>query len=136
MLRSLYVMLDYHIAASDGEMGRVQDFLFDDESWIVDYLVVQTGTRRDSRPVLIIPFALGFAEWESKRLSVRLTRDQIRRSPPLELDMPIALQREWGLKRPGAHLRSAREILGYSLHAADGEIGNIEDFIIEDTLWG
>ncbi len=33
MLRSLYIMLDYHIAANDGEVGRVEDSLFDDESW-------------------------------------------------------------------------------------------------------
>ena len=44
MLRSLYVMLDYHIAATDGVQGTVQDFLFDDESWIVHYLVAETAS--------------------------------------------------------------------------------------------
>ena len=46
MLRSLYVMLDYHIAATDGVQGTVQDCLFDDESWIVHYLVAETATPR------------------------------------------------------------------------------------------
>ena len=44
MLRSLYVMLDYHVSATDGEQGRVQDFFFDDESWVVHYLVVETAS--------------------------------------------------------------------------------------------
>ena len=65
-----------------------------------------------------------------------LTCQQIQTSPLLEADMPVALQREGGLKRPGSHLRSMQELLGYSVYTTDGEVGIIEDFIIEDTLWG
>ena len=97
MLRSLHVMLDYGLAATDGELGRVKDFLFDDESWIVHYLVAETGDKADRRKVLIVPFALGLPEWESKRISVRLTRDQVLKSPPVEADMPISLQHKSGL---------------------------------------
>jgi hypothetical protein len=136
MLRSLYIMLDYHVAAVDGEAGRVRDFLFDDESWIVDYLVVDTGTAAEKREVLVNPFAAGSPDWETKRLPVLLTREQIHTSPPVISDMPISRQRRPGLKSPGSHLRSVREVLGYSLHNSDGEIGSLEDFIIEDTLWG
>ena len=136
MLRSLYIMLDYHIAAVDGDAGRVRDFLFDDESWIVDYLVVDTGTSAKKREVLVNPFAAGSPDWETKRLPVLLTREQIRASPPVASNMPISRQRSTGLKSPGSHLRSMREVLGYSIHNADGEIGSLEDFIIEDTLWG
>ena len=50
--------------------------------------------------------------------------------------MPISQQYKSGLKQPGSHLRSMREVLGYTVHATDGEAGTIEDFIIEDTLWG
>ena len=136
MLRSLYVMLDYHLAATDGVQGTVQDFLFDDESWIVHYLVAETASPLGKRKVLILPFAVGRPDWEMKRLPVLLTCEQIRTSPPLESDMSIARQRESGLKRPGTHLRSMREVLGYSIHTTDGEGGIIEDFIVEDTLWG
>jgi len=136
MLRSLYVMLNYHIVATDALEGAVQDFLFDDESWIVHYLVVETAGPVGRRKVLILPFAVGQPDWERKQLPVLLTAAQIRNSPPLESDMPISRQRESGLKQPGAHLRSMREVLGYSLHTTDGEAGTIEDFIIEETLWG
>lgn len=136
MLRSLYVMLDYHLEASDGVQGTVQDFLFDDETWVVHYLVAETASTLGKRRVLILPFVLGQPDWEKKRLPIQLNCQQIRTSPPLEADMPIAQQRETGIKQPGSHLRSLREVLGYSIHAMDGEIGTIEDFIIEDTLWG
>jgi len=136
MLRSLYVMLDYHLAAADGQEGRVQDFLFDDESWIVHYLVVETPTPMGIRNVLILPFAAGHPDWKAKQLSVLLTCEQIRTSPPLEADMPISRQRELGLPVPHSHLRSVREVLGYSLHTTDGTAGCLDDFIVEDTLWG
>jgi hypothetical protein len=136
MLRSLYALLDYNIAASDGVQGLVRDFLFDDESWIVHYLVAETATPIGARSVLIAPFMVGPCDWETKRLTVRLTSQQIQTSPPLEADMPIARQRETGIKRPGSHLRSVRELIGYMVHTRDGEAGRIEDLIIEDTLWG
>lgn len=136
MLRSLYVMLDYHLAATDGVQGTVSDFLIDDESWIVHYLVAETATAIGKRNVLILPFVLKKPEWELKRVPVSLTCEQIRMSPPLEADMPIAQQRETGLKRPGSHLRSMRELLGYTIHSKNGEAGTVEDFIIEDMLWG
>jgi len=136
MLRSLYVMLDYHIAATDGVQGTVQDFLFDDESWVVHYLVAETASPMGKRNVLILPFAVGRPDWEKKRLPVQLSCEQIRTSPPLESDMPISRQQQSGLKQPGAHLRSMREVLGYSIHTTDGAAGIIEDFIIEGTLWG
>lgn len=136
MLRSLYAMLDYHIEAIDGMQGTVQDFLFDDESWIVHYLVAETATPLGIRKVLILPFAVGKPDWQTKRLPVLLTSEQIQTSPPLEADLPISRQYESGSRRPGSHLRSARELLGYSVHTTDGEAGHVEDLIIEDTLWG
>jgi hypothetical protein len=136
MLRSLYVMLDYRMAATDGVQGTVQDFLFDDESWIIHYLVAETASPLGKKKVLILPFALGRPDWETRTLPVLLTSEQIRTSPPLEADMPIARQYQSGLKQPGSHLRSMREVLGYSIHTTDGEVGTVRDFIVEDTLWG
>src|SRR5678815_5884203 len=71
-----------------------------------------------------------------KRVPVLLTCEQILTSPPITNDMPISRQRQAGLQTPGSHLRSVREMLGYTIHTADGEAGSLEDFIIEDTLWG
>jgi hypothetical protein len=136
MLRSLYVMLDYHLAAKDGIQGRVEDFLIDDESWVVHYLVAKTQARTGPKTVLIPPFVTGHPDWTLKQVPVVLTCGEILKSPPLERDMPVSLQRESGLKRPGSHLRSMREVLGYSIYTPEGEAGSVEDFIVEDTLWG
>ena len=129
-------MLDYHLNATDGVQGTVEDFLFDDETWVVHYLVADTPSPVGKRKALILPFVLGQPDWEKKRLPVQLTCQQIRTSPPLEADMPISRQRESGLKQPGSHLRSLREVLGYTVHGIDGEFGTVEDFVIEDLLWG
>jgi hypothetical protein len=33
------------------------------------------------------------------------------------------------------HLRSVREVTGYHVHAIDGEIGHVEDFLADDANW-
>lgn len=33
------------------------------------------------------------------------------------------------------HLRSSRAVTSYRIHAQDGEIGHVEDFILDDTDW-
>jgi hypothetical protein len=63
MLRSLSAMLDYHVAATDGVQGTVEDFLFDNESWVVHYLVVETASPLGRRKVLTLPFAAGKPNW-------------------------------------------------------------------------
>lgn len=136
MLRNLSDMLDYHIAATDGVQGTVHDFLFDDETWIVHYLVVETASPLGKRKALILPFVVGQPNRELRRLPVLLTSEQIRTCPPLEADLPVARQYETGLKRPGSHLRSLREVLGYRVHTSDGEAGTVADLVVEDILWG
>jgi hypothetical protein len=86
--------------------------------------------------VLILPFVVGRPDWELKRVPVLLTCEQIRTSPPLAFDLPLSRQYEADMKRAGSHLRSMREVLGYAIHAKDGEAGLVEDLIVEDTLWG
>lgn len=151
MLRSLSVMLDYHLSAVDGFQGIVHDFLFDDETWVVHYLVAETATAVGKHNVLLLPFVLGHPDWERKQVPVDLSCQQIRNSPPIEADLPISLQYQTGLKQPGSHLRSLREVLGYAVHGAggqtgssqtgssqtgSGQIGSIQDLIVEDMLWG
>ena len=40
-----------------------------------------------------------------------------------------------GEKAWDSHLRSSHDVSGYHIHAADGEIGHVEDFIIDDETW-
>lgn len=94
MLRSLKEIIGYDIKATNGEIGKVNDFLFDDRQWTIRYLVADTGTWLIDRLVLISPYALGEPEWKSKEFSVKLTKDQVKDSPKIENDMPVSRQEE------------------------------------------
>ena len=61
MLRSLKDLERYKVSASDGDIGSVVNFLFDDERWAVRYLVVDTGGFFSGRSVLISPISFGAA---------------------------------------------------------------------------
>jgi hypothetical protein len=96
MLRSMKAMEDYSIAATDGPIGRVADFYFDDGSWVIRYLVVSTGERPPLRKVLISPIAFGRPNWPEKILPVALTRKQVLDSPDIDTDKPVSRQQEMG----------------------------------------
>ncbi len=165
MLRSAKSLRDYHIRATDGNIGRVNDFLFDGEGWVIRYAVVDTSEWLPGRKVLLIPDVLGPPSTEGEILPVALTREQVENSPDIDTDKPVSRQHEvdlfehygwspyWGAGRGGLtthvarttqtveappgdpNLRSMREVAGYSIHATDGHIGHVEDFIIDDEEW-
>jgi sporulation protein YlmC with PRC-barrel domain len=94
MLRNVKDLLGYAIRATDGIIGKVDDFYFDDEDWGVRYLVVETGTWLSGRKVLISPIALGHAGWMARRLPVALTRAQVEHSPDIDTRKPVSRQHE------------------------------------------
>ena len=49
MKRDINSLIGFKIAATDGELGTVKDFYFDDHSWTIRYLIVETGTWLNSR---------------------------------------------------------------------------------------
>jgi hypothetical protein len=94
MLRKVKDLRGYSLRASDGVIGRVEDFYFDDEDWGIRYLVVNTGSWLSGRKVLISPIAVGHAGWMAKRLPVALTRAQVEGSPDIDTRKPVSRQHE------------------------------------------
>lgn len=94
MLKSASSMKGLTIRATDGDIGKVDQFLFDDENWAIRYLVVNTGNWLDQRLVLISPIFIGPADWASERLEVRLTKDQVAKSPDIDAHKPVSRQHE------------------------------------------
>ncbi|AOY58256.1 MULTISPECIES: hypothetical protein [Desulfococcus] len=94
MLRSLKDIKGYGLSAQDGDIGRCSDFLFDDQDWAVRYIVADTQKWLPGRKVLISPISIGDADASSRSLSVGLTRDQIKDSPPLDSDAPVSRRYE------------------------------------------
>lgn len=82
------------IVATDGDIGKVDDFYFDDESWTIRYLVADTGDWLVRRKVLLSPVALGKADFSSGRFNVTLTKKQVEDSPSIDTDKPVSRQRE------------------------------------------
>jgi uncharacterized protein YrrD len=94
MLQRAKELSGYTLGARDGEIGKVSEFLFDDKSWTVRYLVADTGGWLSGRQVLISPYALDPANQASKVIPVDLTRAQIEKSPALATDRPVSRQYE------------------------------------------
>ena len=190
MLRNGSKVIGQTVSASDGTIGNIDDFFFDDTSWLVRWLVVDTGNWLSGRKVLLPTSAIERLDTQKNECSINLTMKQIEESPPVDTDKPVSRQMEtnaydyygyspyWnsgygmiggagmigaygymggmGGARPmssvsqqreeeiilarnnsdDVHLRSVEEVTGYHINAMDGEIGHVEDFVIQDTDWG
>jgi uncharacterized protein YrrD len=174
MLQRVKDLEGYAIGATDGEIGKIDDVYFDDQSWTVRHLIADTGGWLTGRHVLIPPRAVQGIEPSAGRIVTNLTKQQVQGSPGLDAARPVSRQYErdlygyygypdywtgpylWGPityptePPPGSyaaadmrggdqppedtHLRSAREVSGYGIQATDGELGHVEDFLV-DEVW-
>ena len=94
MLRSIKQLYSEKLGSSDGEIGHVKDFYFDDQKWAVRYVVADTGSWLSGRLVLISPHAFGNFHQDGKCLLVNLTRQQIENSPAIDSHEPVSRQYE------------------------------------------
>jgi hypothetical protein len=92
-------LVGYTILATDGRLGGVAEFYFDDAAWVIRYLVVDTGGWHAARKVLISPAALARPDHASRTFPVTLTREQVRHSPGIDTDKPVSRQHEAALRR-------------------------------------
>lgn len=177
MLRNAKILKGFRIRATDGEIGTVTQFYFDDESWAIRYLMVDTGGWLDGRTVLISPISVIYTDWDEERLDVSLTKKQVENSPDINTHLPVSRQHEaqyfgyygypyywggpflWGpeiypsertfqttaateaiadrigRESTDSHLRSTEAVTGYYIGAADGEIGHVDGFVLDDRAW-
>jgi hypothetical protein len=88
------VLSGFTVAATDGPIGAVKDFLFDDQTWKIRWLVVDTGSWLFGRTVLINASALGEPDPRRKELPVSLTKAQVEGGPSLAAHQPVSRQAE------------------------------------------
>lgn len=117
------------IVATDGRLGAVEDIYFDDRRWAVRYLVVDTGDWLAGRRVLIPAASVSRERITRDAIAVALTRDEVRQ------DRGGAHPHESAGRSDAAHLRSGRKIVGYSVVARDGTVGQVKDFFVDDRDW-
>lgn len=179
MQHNIKSLIGHSVGATDGEIGEIEEFYFDDKSWTIRYMIVQTGELFSGHKVLIAMDALQKPDWKEKEFPVNLTIEQINNSPYIDTDKPVSRQMEmelhrhygwqpyWGSnlyadggmwnimneyplhsqeiikdgdsddkhRNDDPHLRSTHAVNGYHIHALDGDIGHVHDFIIDDTSW-
>jgi hypothetical protein len=99
MIRSVSKLEGYSLQASDGDIGHVRDFYFDDRSWAMRYLVIETGSWLTGRRVLISPKVISGVDWGARQISVSLTCDQIEHSPDVDTAKPVSRQQESALSQ-------------------------------------
>lgn len=94
MLRNMKDLQGYALQATDGIIGDLKDFYFDDQSWIVRYLIVDAGTWLSSRKVLVSPMSITGSSATLKVFHSSLTREQVKNSPDIDTDKPVSRQHE------------------------------------------
>ena len=94
MLRSVTELEKYTIGATDGTIGSVKDCYFDDEAWVVRYLVVKTGAWLVGREVLISPLSVHDSDTDGRVLSVSVSQDKVKNSPSIDTQKPVSRQHE------------------------------------------
>jgi sporulation protein YlmC with PRC-barrel domain len=87
----------FAIEATDGRIGTVSDFLFDDRTWKVRWMVVDTGGWLTGRKILVHPSVIGRTDYGREEVLVRLTKAQVKDSPSILSDEPVSRQMETGL---------------------------------------
>jgi hypothetical protein len=94
MLTGVSHLKGFAIHASDGEIGHLEEFYFDDETWAIRYLIVNTGNWLSGRLVLISPAFLRQTDWDTRLLYLALTREKIKHSPDIDTHKPVSRQHE------------------------------------------
>lgn len=94
MIEKSQDLIGRRIEATDGEMGKVKDVLFEDDRWAVRYLVVDTGRWLPGRKVLVSPHSIGEATNDANHVQVNLTKSQIEESPSFFSDHAVSREME------------------------------------------
>lgn len=139
MLRKLQDLHAWTVETCDDRVvGRVDDFLFDDEHWLVRYLVVGAGHAFPERHLLVSTAGVEGIDWDGMRIVTDLTRGQLPGQRGVGLT-PLEMLSTRGLTAAPtkglSSLRSVRDIRGCRVLALTGQIGRIDDVFADDERW-
>jgi sporulation protein YlmC with PRC-barrel domain len=178
MKLSLKEILGYSIETYDQVTGKIKDFLFDDEYWVIRYVDADLGINLPDRRVLIPQTFLKETDWVTQNFKITLSREGFVTCPALDKFQPISrlyeeeLNRHYRIanywarnynspnnevdkmthfnapeqkfnaapklireKELNTNLRSFREILGYDIITSDGNLGCVDDVLIDSDDW-
>lgn len=96
-LRSTHDVSGHHIQATDGEIGHVDDFIIDDETWAIRYLIIDTRNWWPGKKVLFAPQWIERVSWNESKVFVNLPRETIKQSPEYTEESLLTREYETGL---------------------------------------
>jgi len=85
---------NFQMRALDGEIGRARDFLFDDSSWKVRYMVSNTGKWLFGQQVLITPQLLQTPDLPDEKIPLKITKEELEKAPSIDEDQSVSRQYE------------------------------------------
>lgn len=88
-LRSTKEVSSYYIEASDDDIGHVEDFLIDDETWTIRYMIVDTRNWWPGKKVLVSPEWIRSVSWTDSKVFVDLSREAIKNGPEYNESGPL-----------------------------------------------
>jgi hypothetical protein len=98
-LRSTADVSGHHIQARDGEIGHVEDFIIDDETWAIRYLIIDTQNWWPGKQVLVSPRWIESVSWIDLKVFVNLSRETIKQAPEYTELSLLTRDYETGLHR-------------------------------------
>ena len=93
-MRSTHAVIGYHIQGKDGDIGHVDDFIIDDSTWDIRYLVIDTQNLWEGKKVLISPRWIERVSWEDSKVFVNLSKANIKQSPEYIEGSPLSREYE------------------------------------------
>ena len=99
MLLTFQNVLDTPVDGKEGNIGSLQDLLFEHRSWHVRYLVVDTGSLFGKRQILLVPGILTRVDGDGTGLTIPVTRGQANAAPDIDERRPLSRQKEYELAR-------------------------------------
>ena len=161
MKRSIKDLIECNAETIQGDVLEIVDFYFDEERLRIRYMLVETGNWPFRRNAIIPVEAIERFDWDQNMFLVNLLQEQILTSPEIDGTKPISRKQEqqllnyyfgrdsWnagnGTTFPGGNrmngykaditVRSIRELIGYYTSAIDGEVGVVDDYVVDDETW-
>ena len=84
MLHRLSRIRGFHVGATDGPLGHIDDFIVDAATWDIRNLVIDTSNWLGGKWVAVSPASVTGIEWAKQSVTLGLTQDEIKNSPSLE----------------------------------------------------
>lgn len=88
-LRSSKKVTGYHIHATDGELGHIEDFIINVDNWTIEFMIIEAGTWLAKRKLMLSPDWIVDINWATSRAIVNVSVDTVKNSPEFDKSSPV-----------------------------------------------